>query len=161
MEKQIVQYVFIVLSAFACVIVTDTQAYTQATSTPPNSTETLDTGALPDSNTKPLGADTKISTPGTVRRGAHDQAMTENDRGLNSRIREAFNRDSVLRDASGSVFLNSANGNVTLNGTVATEKEKKDLETELLRVTGVNSVRNELQIAPRPKSSNSSPTPSR
>jgi len=87
--------------------------------------------------------------------------MTENDRGLNSRIREAFNRDSVLRDASGSVFLNSANGNVTLNGTVATEKEKKDLETELQRVTGVNSVRNELQIAPRPKSSNSSPTPSR
>ena len=161
MEKQIVRYLFIVLSIFACVFVTYTPAHTQATSTTPNSTETLDTGTLPDSNTKPSDSDTKISTPGTVRSGARDQAMTENDHGLNSRIREAFNRDSVLRDASGSVFLNSANGIVTLNGTVATEKEKKDLETELQRVTGVNSVRNELQIAPRLKDSSTSPTPSR
>jgi osmotically-inducible protein OsmY len=161
MKKQIVRYLFVVLSVFVCVIVTYTRAHTQATNTSPNPTETRDAGTLPDSNTKPSGSDTKIATQGTVRSGTHDQAMTENDRGLNSRIREAFNRDSVLRDASGSVFLNSANGNVTLNGTVATEKEKKDLETELQRVTGVNSVRNELQIAPRPKSSNSSPTPSR
>jgi osmotically-inducible protein OsmY len=87
--------------------------------------------------------------------------MTENDRSLNSRIREAFNRDSVLRDASGSVYINSANGIVTLNGTVATEKEKKDLEGELQGVTGVNSVRNELQIAPRPNGSTISPTPDR
>ena len=161
MEKLIVRYLFIVLSVFACVIVTYKRAYTQETNTSPNSAEVFDTEALPDSNTKPFGADTKISTPGTVRSGARDQAMTENDRDLNSRIREAFNRDSVLRDASGSVFINSANGIVTLNGTVATEKEKKDLETELLRVTGVNSVRNELQIAPRLKDSSTSPTPSR
>jgi hypothetical protein len=161
MESQNVRYLFIVLSVFAYLIVTDTQAYSQATSTPSNSTETLDTGALPDSNTKPFGSDTKISTPGAVRSGARDQAVTENDRSLNTRIRETFNRDSVLRDASGSVFINSANGNVTLNGTVATEKEKKDLETELQRVTGVNSVRNELQIAPRPEGSTTAPIPNR
>jgi osmotically-inducible protein OsmY len=67
----------------------------------------------------------------------------------------------VLRDASGSVYINSANGIVTLNGTVATEKEKKDLEAELQRVTGVNSVRNELQIAPRPEGSTTAPIPNR
>jgi osmotically-inducible protein OsmY len=138
-----------------------TQSYSQTTNTPPNSNETLDTETLPDSSVKSSGVDTKISTPGTVRSGARDQAMTENDRSLNSRIREAFNRDSVLRDASGSVYINSANGIVTLNGTVATEKEKKDLEAELQHVTGVNSVRNELQIAPRPNGSTTSPTPGR
>ena len=161
MGKQIVRYLFIVLSIFACVIVTYTQVHTQETNTSPNPTETNETETSSDSNTKPSGLDPKISTQGTVRSDTRDQAMTENDRDLNSRIREAFNRDSVHRDASSSVFLNSANGIVTLNGTVATEKEKKDLETELHRITGVNSVRNELQIAPRPKSSATDPTPSR
>jgi osmotically-inducible protein OsmY len=140
---------------------TDTQSYSQTTNIPPNSNETLDTETLADSNAKSSGVDTKTSTSGTVRSGARDQATTENDRDLNSRIREAFNSDSVLRDASGSVYINSANGIVTLNGTVATEKEKKDLEAELQRVTGVNSVRNELQIAPRPNGSTTSPTPGR
>ena len=150
-----------VFSVFAYLIVTYTQAHSQTTNTSPNPPEMNDTGTLHDSKIRSAGTDTNISTPGTVHSGARDQAMTENDRGLNSRIREAFNRDSVLRDASGSVLLNSANGIVTLKGTVATEKEKKDLETELQRVTGVNSVRNELQIAPRPKSSTTSPTLSR
>jgi hypothetical protein len=110
MEKQIVQCLFIVLSIFACLVATYTQAYTQATNTSPNPTEILDSGTLPDSNTKPSCIDNKVSTLGMVRSSARDQAMTENDRGLNSRIREAFNRDSALRDASGSVVINSANG---------------------------------------------------
>jgi len=156
MEKQVVRYLFIVLSVFWGVFVTHTQAFTQEGNTSPNPA-----GTLPDSNTKQLGSDTKIPTPKTVRTGARDYGTTENDRTLNSRIREAFNLDSALRDASGSVFLNSTNGIVILSGTVATEKEKKDLETELQRVTGVTSVRNELQIAPRPNNSTTSPAPSR
>ncbi len=83
----------------------------------------------------------------------NDQGMTEADQSLNTRIREALNADSSLRDASQNINLRSDNGVVTLSGTVATEKEKSDLESRLQRMTGVSRVENNLQIAPRTSSS--------
>ena len=93
------------------------------------------------------GSDTKSSTLGRVS-GAHDRAMKETDNTLNSQIREALSRNSTLREAINSVGINTNNGVVTLSGTVATEKEKMDLESELQRIAGVSRVQNELQIAP-------------
>lgn len=82
--------------------------------------------------------------------------MTETDRNLNNRIRTGLKADSSLSDASQTVSFSSDNGTVTLNGTVATEKEKKDLESRLRGMAGVNRVENNLQIAPRTSSSTSS-----
>ena len=113
-------------------------------------TENTDTTKSSSSSMSQSGPDFRSSNSGTANSGARDHATSETDRGLNARIREAFNRDSKLREASSSVILNSNNGIVILNGTVATEKEKKDLETELQRVAGVSQVQNELLIAPRP-----------
>jgi osmotically-inducible protein OsmY len=84
--------------------------------------------------------------------------MTEADRNLNTRIREALNADSSLRDASQNVNIRSDSGVVTLSGTVATEKEKSDMESRLQRMAGVNRVENNLQIAPRTSSSQTNET---
>ena len=84
-------------------------------------------------------------TGGVVR----DQSMTNTDRDLNGRIRESLSSDSALNEASQSVRINTDNGVVTLQGSVATEKEREDLETKIKHMTGVDSVSNQLQIAPR------------
>jgi osmotically-inducible protein OsmY len=95
---------------------------------------------------------------GTTGAMMNDQGVTEADRSLNSQIRSAFNADSSLRASASSVNLSSDDGVVTLNGTVATEKEKTDLENRLERMTGVKRVENKLQISPRTSSVNPSGT---
>lgn len=82
-----------------------------------------------------------------------DHGLTENDGSLNNRIRTSFNADPALREATQTVMLHSDNGVVTLSGTVATEKEKSDLETKVQHMSGVRRVENNLQIAPRSTSS--------
>lgn len=79
--------------------------------------------------------------------------MTEADKKLNNQIRAALTSDSSLSDASRNVSLHSDNGVVTLNGAVATEKEKSDLENKIQRMAGVSRVDNNLQMAPRTSSS--------
>ena len=79
--------------------------------------------------------------------------MTEADKNLNNRIRSTLSSDSSLRSASQNVSILSDNGAVTLNGTVATEKDKSDLENKIQRMTGVSRVDNNLQIAPQTSSS--------
>jgi len=160
MRKQIFQQTFLVLSVTASLSAPSTQAQTQGThtsSSPIGTTGTMDSS---NSNINQPGPDAKGSTSGTINSDVRDQAMQESDRNLNARIREAFNRDSTLREASNSVALTTNNGFVTLSGSVATEKEKKDLETELQRITGVSHVQNELQIVPRSSNSTTSPTTS-
>jgi len=161
MKKQIFRQTFLVLGVAACLTATQTQAQTQgahaSSSSPIGSKDTQD---LSNTNINQLSPGTPSSTSGTVNSGVRDQAMQESDRNLNAQIREVFNRDSVLREASSAVILTTNNGVVTLSGTVATEKEKKDLETELQGITGVSRVQNELQLGPRSSHSTTSPTTS-
>jgi len=161
MKKQIFRQTFLVLSVATCLTATQTRAQTQGThassSSPTGSTSTQD---LSNTNINQPTPGTPSSTSGTSNRGVRDQAMQESDRNLNAQIREVFNRDPALREASSSVILATNNGVVTLSGTVATEKEKKDLETELQGITGVSRVQNELQLAPRSSQSTTSPTTS-
>jgi osmotically-inducible protein OsmY len=86
---------------------------------------------------------------------AKDEGITETDRNLNNQIRTALKADSSLRDSVHKVSLSSDSGVVTLNGTVATEKEKADLESRVKRMAGVKDVENNLQIAPQASSSSS------
>lgn len=87
-----------------------------------------------------------------------DQATTEADRKLNSQIRSAFDADSSLRNTTSGVNISSDNGEVTLNGTVATEKEKEDLQNQIQRMSGVSKVENNLKVSPRTSSANPSGT---
>jgi osmotically-inducible protein OsmY len=56
--------------------------------------------------------------------------------------------------------MTSDNGVVTLNGSVATEKDKQELENRVERMSGVKDVKNNLQISPQASSSGSSSTSS-
>jgi BON domain-containing protein len=160
MRKQISQRTFLVLSVVACLITTSALAQTHSPNTPSSPIGTTGTMDPANSNMDQPNSGVKGSTSGTANSGLRDQAMQESDRNLNAQIREAFNRDSALREASHSVILTTNDGVVTLSGSVATEKEKKDLEDEIQLITGVSRVQNELQIAPSSSNSTTSPTTS-
>lgn len=77
-----------------------------------------------------------------------DQAKSEADRTLNQNIHQALNADSALSASAKNVHFNTDNGKVTLQGTVPTEKDKKDIEAKVEKITGVKDVDNQLQLAP-------------
>jgi hypothetical protein len=170
MKKPTFQQTFLALSVATCLAVPYAQAQTQGTNTPstPSTSSPSTSPGMPNptnpssSSPNQPGSSGIRSTPSGTLSGTNDRAVKETDRSLNSQIREALSRHSTLREASNSVVMNTDNGVVTLTGTVATEKEKMDLENELQRISGVSRVENELQIAPRPGNSpTSSSTPIR
>jgi osmotically-inducible protein OsmY len=79
---------------------------------------------------------------------ATDQAKSEADRTLNQNLRQTLSADSSLSASAKNVHFSTDNGKVTLNGTVPTEKDKKDIEAKIAKMTGVKDVDNQLQIAP-------------
>lgn len=85
-----------------------------------------------------------------------DHGASEADRSLNQNLRQTLAADSSLKSSTGNVHFNTDNGKVTLNGTVATEKEKKDIENRVEKMSGVKSVDNQLQIAPQTSSASGS-----
>jgi hypothetical protein len=85
---------------------------------------------------------------GQVGKAVSDQATTEADRALNQRIRQALTADSSLGKTTERVRLNTENGEVTLQGAVATEKEKADIAAKVEQIAGVKKVDNQLQMAP-------------
>jgi len=85
---------------------------------------------------------------GQVGKAMGDQATTEADRTLNQRIRQALTADSALGSTTERVHLNTDNGEVTLRGAVATEKEKADIGATVQQIAGVKKVHNHLQMTP-------------
>lgn len=77
-----------------------------------------------------------------------DEASTEADRTLNQQIRQALSEDTALAAAAQSVFIITDNGEVTLHGSVATEKEKADINAKVQQVSGVRKLKNQLQMSP-------------
>jgi osmotically-inducible protein OsmY len=77
-----------------------------------------------------------------------DQAKSEADRTMNQSIRKALTADSSLAASTKNVHFSTDNGKVTLHGTVPTEKDKKDIEAKVEKMSGVKDVDNQLQIAP-------------
>ena len=77
-----------------------------------------------------------------------DQAATEADRSLNQRIRQALNADTALATSVQKVQLETNNGEVTLHGSVPTEKIKEEVSATVRQVAGVKKVENQLQMAP-------------
>jgi len=77
-----------------------------------------------------------------------DQAKSEADRTLNRNIRQGLSADTALSASAKNVHFTTDNGKVTLQGTVPTEKDKKDIQAKVEKMTGVKDVDNQLQIAP-------------
>jgi osmotically-inducible protein OsmY len=91
---------------------------------------------------------TEKGTVGQGRKAMSDQATTEADRALNQRIRQALTADSALGSITERVHLNTENGEVTLQGAVATEKEKAEIGAKVQQIAGVKKVNNQLQMTP-------------
>jgi hypothetical protein len=87
-------------------------------------------------------------TTGQLGKAMGDQAATEADRALNQRIRQALTADSALGSTTERVHLTTENGEVTLRGAVATEKEKAEIGAKVQQIAGVKKVNNQLQMAP-------------
>ena len=77
-----------------------------------------------------------------------DEASTKADRILNQHIRQVLGEDTALAAAAQSVVIVTDNGEVTLHGTVATEKEKANINAKVQQVAGVKKLRNQLQMSP-------------
>lgn len=106
------------------------------------STGSPSTRSTPPSSSAGMGASEQVG------RAMGDQATTEADRALNQRIRQSLSADSSLGTTAEKVHLTTENGEVTLQGTVATEKEKADIAAKVQQISGVKKVDNQLQMAP-------------
>jgi osmotically-inducible protein OsmY len=76
-----------------------------------------------------------------------DKGTTPADQALNQRIRQALSGDMILVTAIQEVHLDTDNGEVTLHGSVTTDKQKADIAAKIQQVTGVKKVDNQLRIA--------------
>jgi osmotically-inducible protein OsmY len=76
-----------------------------------------------------------------------DKATSEADRNLNQHVRQALSGDTALAASAQKIHIETANGEVTLHGSVATETEKADIAAKVRLVAGVKKVNNQLQTA--------------
>lgn len=76
---------------------------------------------------------------------SQDKAATSADDQLNKKIRDNVSR-GWLWNSYTDVFLNTANGTVTIEGTVDSMKDQQKLVNEIQKVDGVRNVRSNLTI---------------
>jgi len=76
-----------------------------------------------------------------------DQAENETDRNITKDIRAALMKKDELSVNAKNVKVVTNDGNVTLRGPVADEKEKTTIVAAVTEVTGVKKVDNQLEIA--------------
>ena len=89
----------------------------------------------------------KIQSSDQAAKAMEDKAVTPADQALNQRIRQALSGDMILVTAIQKVHLDTDNGEVTLLGSVATDKQKADIVAKVQQVVGVKKVDNQLTTA--------------
>jgi osmotically-inducible protein OsmY len=82
-----------------------------------------------------------------VTKAMEDKGATPADQALNQRIRQALSGDMTLTTTLQKIHLDTDNGEVTLHGSVATDKQKADIATKVQQIAGVKKVDNQLRIA--------------
>jgi len=95
-------------------------------------------------STPPYGG-ASMQSSGQAERAMGDKAATPADRTLNQRIRQIFNEDAALAASAQNIHIETDNGEVTLHGSVTTDKAKADIVTKVQQVVGVKKVNNQLQ----------------
>ena len=111
--------------------------------------QSLDEGSKSPSPRSPApSGGTSMQPSQQAGKALSDKANTATDQTLNQRIRQALSGDMALAADAQKIHLNTDNGEVTLHGSVATEKVKADIATKIQQVAGVKKVDNQLQMAP-------------
>jgi hyperosmotically inducible protein len=80
---------------------------------------------------------------------ADSQKENETDRGLVSRIRKSLMADKALSTYAHNVKIVAIGGQVTLNGVVRNDDEKRKVESLAEEVAGKQHVVNDLKVAPK------------
>lgn len=75
-----------------------------------------------------------------------DRSASSADRAITRRIRHAILEDKILATAAENVSITTRKGNVSLSGTVHTEKDKTDIGAIAQEVAGVGNVNNQLEV---------------
>lgn len=78
-----------------------------------------------------------------------DSDFSEEDANLAKNIRQALIIDRSLSKYAQSIRVTANNGNVTLQGYVASEKEKQSVLTSIKQIHGVTSIDDQLSIVSR------------
>ncbi len=76
-----------------------------------------------------------------------NQAPTPEDQQLTQKVQKALSDDSTLAPAVKKITISADSGEITLEGTVETAKQKQDIESKVKQIDGVKDVDNELEIA--------------
>lgn len=90
---------------------------------------------------------TRMQSYEQTAKAMEDRAATPADQALNQRIRQALSGDMTLATAIQKVHLDTNNGEVTLHGSVATDKQEADIVAKVQHIAGVKKVENQLRIA--------------
>ena len=77
---------------------------------------------------------------------ASDQPENETDRKIVQDVRQALTSDSSLSTSAQNVTVVSANGTVTLRGSVKDSSEKQKVGDKTMQVAGVTNVDNQLTV---------------
>jgi len=88
---------------------------------------------------------------------ASAQAAGSNDSGLQSAVSSALAQDPVLKNQP--VIATTANGVVTLTGSVETEQQRRQAETDAANVTGVSGIENKITVTGQSESSGEQQAP--
>jgi len=83
------------------------------------------------------------SSPGGIKR---DLGNTVADQRLNAQIRQSLSADTSLSGVGQNVQLSTSQGEVTLRGSVGSERERLQIEQKVKQQSEVQDVTNELQV---------------
>jgi osmotically-inducible protein OsmY len=98
----------------------------------------------PADNTKSNQTD-----PSNMQVTADAQKENETDRGLVSRIRKSLMAEKDLSTYAHNVKIVAIGGQVTLNGVVRSDKEKRKVASLAEEIAGKQNVVNDLKVAPK------------
>ena len=88
---------------------------------------------------------------------AYAQAAGNNDSALQSSVSSALAQDPVLKNQP--VIATTANGVVTLTGSVETEQQRQQAETDAANVTGVSGIENKITVTGPSSGEQTAPPP--
>jgi len=131
---------FLVLGAAAC-SKSDNNSGTSGSSsstTPDNRTASSSSNTASDANQTASASNTGVT--------ASDQPENDADRKVVQDVRKALTSDDSLSTSAQNVTVVSANGKITLRGSVKDQSEKQKIQDKAMQVAGVTNVDNQLTV---------------
>jgi len=126
--------IFLVLGAGACS--KSDNSGTSSTATDNRTASSAPT--TPDTNQTASTSNTGVT--------ASDQPENDADRKVVQDVRKALTSDDSLSTSAQNVTVVSANGKVTLRGSVKDQSEKQKIQDKAMQVAGVTNVDNQLTV---------------